>query len=179
MFLIDYIKHCNLKCIKNLCIPIGRIGKSFGNKGFLHFIYFNKKSSSLVNNMYICIYKKQNFLSVLRISSISNSIIRFEGFYEKKSVYYLNNSIMLINRCNLFINEKTDFYLIDILNSIVKTTSNFIVGYICAFYNNKEQTIASIKTPNELEIDIIFKKPFIKKIFFFKKIIIVDSNFLI
>jgi len=179
MFSIDYIKHCKLKCIKNLCIPIGILGKPFGNKGFLHFVYFNKKSSSLVNNMYVCIYKNKFFLSLLKISSISKSIIRFEGFYEKKSVYYLNNSIILINRSNLVINKKDDFYLIDILNSVVKTSSNFIVGYIYAFYNNKEQTIASIKTPFNLDIDIIFKKPFVKKIFFTKKIIIVDINFLV
>jgi len=179
MNLINYIKHCNFKCIKNLCIPIGILGAPFGQKGSIRFTYFNKKSSNLVDNTYVCIYKNNFFLSLLKISSIFNNIIRFEGFYEKKSVYYLNNSIVLINRNNLFINKKDDFYLIDTLNALVKTTSNFIIGYIYAFYNNKKQVIASIRTPSNLNVDIIFMKPFLKKIFLKKKVIIIDANFLI
>lgn len=179
MQLINYIKHCDFKCIKRLCIPIGVLGKPFGKKGFIRFVYFNKESSNLVDNAYVCIYKNKFFLSLLKISLISKNIIKFKDLNERKSIYYLNNSIMLINRNNLFINKKDDFYLMDMLNALVKTPLNFIIGYIYAFYNNKEQTIASIRTPNNLYVDIIFKKPFLKKIFFEQKIIIVNVNFLI
>ena len=165
---------------KSQNIHIGHCVSPHGIRGEFSFVFYNEDSKVIKENSEIFLSPISSLSSIkeellkVTIASIryGNKIIAsLEGITTRNEVESLIPFNIYCSRLDLPLLLTDEFYLHDLLGCrVLNSISKEDVGVIVSFYENGEQLILQIDTPNE-KLDILFIKQFVPVVDIDNKII--------
>ena len=159
-------------------VPLAKIYKPKGLKGELKVFLYNADSSILEDNKFFWIDDGSTFKKI-EIESIKQhtkfKIIKFKGVNDRNSANNLKNKVLFISRLNFpELNNKDEFYLIDLINFKVKDESDNDCGIVNDIINLPSNDSLIINF-NDKEIMIPILDNFIELFDFKNKLIIIKN----
>jgi len=159
-------------------VPVAKIYKPKGLKGELKVFLYNSDSSIIEDSKFVWINNGSIFENI-EIESIKEhtkfKIIKFKGVDNRNSASALKNKILFISRIKFpELNNKDEFYLIDLINFNVKDEFGNDCGIVKDIINLPSNDSLIINF-NGKEIMIPILDNFIKLFDFKNKLIIIKD----
>lgn len=156
-------------------ISLGQIVKAFGIKGGVVIKLFNHESESLRPGIKLSLNKTGCDKLDLTIKEVKGgSRIIFDEIQDKDTALSLVGSEAFIAKEDLPLIPADEYYLEDILNSKIYSLKREFLGSLVGFSSNNAQNLMVIRTLDDKEAYVPMVEPFLQKIDFIQKEIIID-----